>query len=118
MKKPIFFRIFALILIGLGFSAAYFWYYALAPMRRTLDPAWFALHSEEAYWNEVQKSILRGIWLHDHGLIVGLYGDAEWAEWIFTRLTPGDDLGCHGGKFAHAETALAYILLSCLNHTF
>ena len=83
-------RTLSLLLLGLGMFCGYWWFYKLAPARRTLDPEWHASHSQREYWREVQKGIHRGMWLHDDGFAVGMYGDKAWAEWIMAHVKPGE----------------------------
>jgi hypothetical protein len=96
-----------LILIGLFF--AYWWFYKLAPWNRTCDPGWRAAHSEQEFWREVQKGIRRGMWGHDDGFAVGLYGDKSWAEWIMTHVRPGKTMNCLGADLFHSATAMRLI---------
>ena len=91
-------RVLSLLLVCLGIFCGYWWFYKLAPARRTLDPEWHASHSQREYWREVQKGIHRGMWLHDDGFAVGMYGDKSWAEWIMAHVKPGASMGCLGGQ--------------------
>ena len=96
-----------LVLVGLFF--AYGWFYKLAPWRRSLDPDWQATHSQQEYWREVQTAIHRGMWGHDDGFTVGLYGDKLWAEWIMTHVRPGTTMSCLGADLFHSATAMRRI---------
>lgn len=102
-------RLAALMLIGLGAYCGYGWYYKLAPVRRTVDPEWVALHSPQGYWREVQKGIHRGMWTHDDGFTVGIYGDKPWAEWIMDWVKPGESMGHLAAGPTHAATAMRII---------
>jgi hypothetical protein len=84
-----------LLLLGSAF-VAYFWFYAIAPLRHTLDPSWFRRHSVEAYWTEVRTGIQRYRWGHHDP--VGLYADANFMSWAMAHMEPGEDIsGCGGG---------------------
>jgi hypothetical protein len=75
---------------------AYFWFYAIAPMRRTLDPTWYRQHSAEAYWAEVKTGIRRYRWGHDDP--VGCFANAEFMAWAMSQTRPDDDIsGCSAG---------------------
>jgi hypothetical protein len=97
------------MLLCVGAFCGYWWFYKLAPSRRTLDPEWFASHSQLEYWREVQKSIRRGMWLHDDGFAVGLYGDKPWAEWIMGQIEPGMSMGCLGRAPCHSASSMRHI---------
>ena len=101
-------RVLSLLLFCLGIFCGYWWFYKLAPARRTLDPEWYNTHSQREYWSEVQKGIHRRMWLHDDGFVVGTYGDKSWAEWIMAHVTPGTSMGC-GGQLCHSATAMRHI---------
>ena len=102
-------RVLGVLLIGAGGFCGYWWFYKLAPSRRTLDPKWYAAHSQREYWSEVQKGIRRGMWFHDDGFTVGKYGDKSWAEWIMAHVTPGRSMGCIGGGPCHSASSMRYI---------
>jgi hypothetical protein len=102
-------RIFAGLLLFVGLFVAYWWFYKLGPARHTLDPQWWSRHSRQEYWREVQKGIHRGMWFHDDGFTVGMYGDKSWAEWIMGHVKPGTSMGCLGGDPCHSATAMRYI---------
>ena len=95
-----------LLLAGLFFG--YWWFYKLAPTRRTISPEWYSSHSQQEYWREVQKGIYRGMWLHDDGFTVGRYGDKSWAEWIMAHVTRGESMDCFG-RLCHSASAMRYI---------
>jgi hypothetical protein len=103
------FRVCSMLLFCVSLVPGYWWYYKLAPVRRTLDREWRASHSEREYWREVQKGISRGMWFHDDGFAVGMYGDKAWAEWIMAHVKPGESMGCLGGQPCHSATAMRYI---------
>ncbi len=96
------------LLIFVGIYAGYWWFYRLAPARRTLDTDWVASHSPQEFWHEVQKGILRGAWMHDDGYHVGIHGDKSWAEWIMSRTGPDTDMSCFG-THTHSATAMRYL---------
>lgn len=102
-------RLFAGFLVLAGLYAAYWWFYKLGPGRHTADPRWVASHSQREYWREVQRGIDRGMWFHDDGFTVGMYGDKSWAEWIMSHVKPGTNMGCLGGNLCHSATAMQYI---------
>jgi hypothetical protein len=102
------YRAVAILLLGVGLIVAYWWFYKLAPSRRTLNPAWYSSHSQQDYWCEVQKGISRGMWFHDDGFTVGMYGDKFWAEWIMKHVKPGLDMGCMGSP-CHSATSMRFI---------
>lgn len=102
-------RLVAAVLFGAGVFCGYWWLYRFAPLRKTLDPEWVASHAPRSYWREVQKGIHRGMWFHDDGFTVGLYGDKAWAEWIMARVEPGIGMGCIGEGPTHSATAMRYI---------
>ncbi|MCC5846361.1 MAG: hypothetical protein JJU05_19095 [Verrucomicrobia bacterium] len=102
-------RFAAAVLFGAGLFCGYWWFYKLAPLRKTLDSEWVALHAPRVYWREVQKGIHRGMWFHDDAFTVGLYGDKVWAEWIMARVEPGTGMGCVGEGLTHSATAMKYI---------
>lgn len=89
--------------------AGYWWFYKLAPARRTLDPQWYAAHSQQEYWREIQKSIHRGLWFHDDGFVVGAYGGKAWAEWIMAHVRPGTSMGCFGDGPYHSSSSMRLI---------
>jgi hypothetical protein len=99
----------AILLLVAGLFCAYWWFYKLGPSRRTLSLEWRSSHSEREYWREVQKGIYRGMWFHDDGLAVGMYGDKSWAEWIMAHVTRGEDMSCLGSRLCHSATAMCYI---------
>ena len=101
-------RIGAVLFLCIGSFCGYWWFYRLAPSRRTLDPKWHATHSQREYWSEVQKGIHRGEWSHNDGFTVGMYGDKSCAEWIMTHITPGESMDCFGSP-CHSATAMQYI---------
>lgn len=101
-------RVLAVLLIGSGGLCGYWWFYKLAPSRRTLNPEWCAAHSQREYWNEVQKGIHRGMWFHDDGFTVGTYGDKSWAEWIMSHVKPGTTMGCMDSP-CHSASSMRYI---------
>lgn len=103
------FRALAALLLAVGLFSGYWWFYKLAPFRRTSDANWRAAHSEKEYWRETQSSIRRGIWSHDDGFTVGLYGDKSWAKWIMAHVTPGGDMGCISDGPCHSATSMRYI---------
>ena len=97
----------SLLILG-GLSVSYWWYFVMAPVRRSLDPEWINSHSPQDYWQEVQSGIRRGTWNHDDGFTVGYYGDESWARWIMARVKPGDNMGC-AYSLHHSATAMRYI---------
>jgi len=98
------------LLILCGLLCAFGWFYWLVPIRHTCDPRWCETHSQSEYWQEAQTAIRRGMWGHDDGIAVGLFGDKSWAGWIITHSRPGDDMkGCLGARLSHAGDALQYI---------
>ena len=99
----------AAILLLAALFCGYWWFYKLAPLRRTRSPEWYWSHSQQEYWREVQKGIHRGMWSHDDGFTVGRYGDKSWAEWIMAHVTRGESMGCLGGCPCHSATAMRYI---------
>jgi hypothetical protein len=102
-------RLSGMFLILTGLFVAYWWLYKLAPARRTSDPDWLSRHSQREYWREVQIGIHRGMWRHDDGFAVGLYGDKAWADWIMNHVVPGASMGCLGGEPCHSATAMRFI---------
>lgn len=106
--RPAVCRGIATLLLVAGLLIAYWSFYKLAPSRRTFSPQWRSSHSEREYWREVQTAIHRGMWFHDDGLAVALYGDKSWAEWIMAHVTPGEDMSCFG-RLSHSATAMQYI---------
>ncbi len=100
------FRVAGVVLVLAGLAEGYFWFYKMGPCQKYSDPAWCSRHSESARWKEFEKSIRRGVWTHDTGFMVGDFGDKAWAEWVFDRLQPGDDLGCFGKHFGAALTRI------------
>jgi hypothetical protein len=98
-----------LLLLLTGLYYAYWWFYELEPARHTLDPQWVAGHSQQEFWREVQTGIHRGVWLHDDGFHVGVYGDKSWAEWIMNHVQPGTSMSCLGGYPQHSATAMQFI---------
>jgi hypothetical protein len=99
----------AVMLLLIGVFCGYWWFYKLAPSRRTLSPEWHSSHSQREYWREVQKKIHRGMWFHDDGFTVGMYGDKSWAEWIMKHVTPDQSMGCIGGGPCHSASAMQKI---------
>lgn len=95
-----------LLLVGLFFG--YWWFYKLAPSRRTSSPEWRSSHSQREYWREVQKGIHRGMWGHDDGFLVGWYGDKSWAEWTMAHVTRGENMSCMGSP-CHSASAMRCI---------
>jgi hypothetical protein len=102
-------RLLGVLLLLAGGYAAYWWIYKLGPARHTLDPQWISRHSEREYWREVQTGIYRGMWLHDDGDVVGMFGNKAWAEWIMAHVKPGTGMGCLGGDPCHSATAMRFI---------
>lgn len=102
-------RVVSALLLCAGAFCGYWWLYKLAPSRRTLDPQWYASHSRQEYWREVQKGIHRDMWFHDDGFTVGMYGDKSWAEWIMARVKPGTGMGCMGRGPCHSASSMRYI---------
>ena len=82
------FLVAGFLLLLYGLYESYWWFYKWAPARHTLDPQWFLSHSQQEHWQEVQKGIHRGTWLHDNASTVGWYGDKSWAEWIMKHVNP------------------------------
>jgi hypothetical protein len=101
-------RLAGVLLLLLGLFSGYWWFYKLGPSRRTLDPQWVFHHSQQEHWREVQKGIHRGMWFHDDGFDVGMYGDKPWAEWIMNHVTPGTRMGCFGEP-CHSATAMRFL---------
>lgn len=112
MWKPLF-RIVAgaagVLLLAAGLWTAWWWFYTMAPVRRTLDQRWIDSHSQQEYWQEVQSGIRRGTWTHDDGFTVGWYGDKSWAEWIMARVKPGDSMYCLGAVLFHSQSSMQHI---------
>ena len=79
-------RVVGTLLVVAGVLASYWWFYRLAPSRRTLDPQWYGSHSFQEYWKEVQSGIRRGEWNHDDAWTVGMYGDETWAKRIMANV--------------------------------
>ncbi len=101
-------RIMGVLLIATGSYFGYWWYYKFAPIRHTLEPGWVANHSRQVYWHEVQTGIHRGIWHHDNGWDVGLYGDKTWAEWIMAHVKPDTSMDCLA-YYSHSALSMQYI---------
>ena len=100
----------AVLLLLSGFFCGYWWFYKLAPARRTLSPEWNTSHSEREYWREIQKGIDRGLWFCDYGYTVGRCGDKVWAEWIMAHVKPEMSMSsCMGSGLAHSATAMRLI---------
>lgn len=97
------------ILLVAGLFFAHWWFYKLAPSRRTWDSRWYNSHSTREYWCEVQKGIHRGMWSHDDGLTVGNFGNKSWAEWIMKHVKPGMSMSCISSGPCHSATAMQYI---------
>jgi hypothetical protein len=102
-------RIAGSLLVLAGLFCGYWWFYKLAPWRRTCDPQWCSTHSEQEYWSEVQNGIHRGMWGHDDGFAVGQYGDKSWAEWIMTHVRPSTTMACGGADLMHSANAMRFI---------
>lgn len=98
----------AALLLLTGLFCGYWWFYKLAPAKRTGNSEWCESHSEQEYWREVQKGIHRGMWRHDDGFAVGKYGDKSWAEWIMAHVRRGESMGCFG-RLSHSAHAMRYI---------
>lgn len=103
------FRAIGILLLLLGLFVSYLWFYTLAPSRRTLNPQWCSVHSQQDYWQELQKALHRSIWYHDDGFTVGWNGDKSWAEWIMNHVKPGTSMGCMGSKLCHSATSMEFI---------
>jgi hypothetical protein len=101
-------RTAGILLILCGISASYWWFYKLASVRRTSNPEWIASHSQQEYWQEVQESIRRGVWVHGDGFYVGWFGDKSWAEWIVKNVQPGESTDCFG-RLCHSSTSMQYL---------
>jgi len=101
-------RVLGVLLVCVGGFCGYWWFYKLAPSRRTLDPEWYASHSQREYWREVQENIHRGMWFHDDGFTVGMYGNKSWAEWIMAHVKPGTTMDCMGSP-CHSASSMRYI---------
>jgi hypothetical protein len=101
-------RLVGVLLLLAALFVAYWWFYKLGPVRRRLDPRWYSQHSYQEYWGEVQEGIRRGVWFHDDGHTVGMFGDKAWAEWIMSHVEPGTTMGC-SGKLSHSATAMQFL---------
>ena len=108
MKRCARLALISSLFIAVGLFFGYWWFYKLAPVRRTMDPAWCASHSQAEYWREVEKGIRHGLWSHDDGLNVGVFGDKSWAEYIMARVKPGTGMGCSGVP-CHSASAMREI---------
>ena len=108
MKWRVLSLVAGVLMILQGLSAGYWWFYTIAPARRTLDPNWIAEHSQLELWREIQSGIHRGVWTHDDGFIVGWFGDKSSAEWIMNNVTPGMTMDCFS-RLSHAATAMRFI---------
>jgi hypothetical protein len=105
--QRMFARVVGTLLIVSGLIVSYWWFYRLSPSRHTLDPDWYNSHSQQEYWREIQKGIRRGVWNHDDGFTVGMYGDKSWASRIMADVRPGTQFGgCFAG---HREVAMQYL---------
>lgn len=108
VRSPTACRGIAALLLVVGLSEGYWWFYKLGPTRHTFSGAWRTAHSEREYWGEVQKAIHRGMWSHDDGIAVARYGDKAWAEWIMAHVTDDEDMSCFG-RLSHAADAMKHI---------
>jgi hypothetical protein len=98
-------RLCAGLLLAWSAALAYGWFYALAPGRHVMDPAWVRQHSAQARWAETQAQVRRGGWWHDTGLEFGLYADKGWAQWIMAHVVPGASMDCMGTP-CHSSAAM------------
>jgi hypothetical protein len=109
-RRRAFLGITGCLFLLVSLAIIYLWSYRLAPERRALDPNWCRLHSAEAYWAEVQKSIRRAGWPCGHGgLDIAAYADKSVVEWLLSRLFPEANLDCLGADFCHAGLVLSEI---------
>jgi hypothetical protein len=94
------------LLVLLGFAAFYHFYWT-APSRHLSDSEWCTNHSSQQQWVELQKQIRRTGPDHESRLLVGLWGDRSWAEWIISRIQSRIDFrDCAEG---HLDEALIYL---------
>jgi hypothetical protein len=99
--------VLGVMLLGVGLTAAYWWFYKMAPLRHLADPEWIAAHSAAARWAEEQEDYRRLgsspdlCWRGDR---IGFYGDKKWFLWLEQRLR--DPTFRHCGC---SETALAFM---------
>jgi len=109
-RRRMFCGMVGVVLVLAGLTGTYWWFYKVAPVRRTMDPQWVLSHSQLEYWQQVQAGIHRGTWLHDDGFTVGHYGDKAWAEWIINHIRPDVEMeGCSGAPLMHSATSMRYI---------
>lgn len=86
-----------------AFVIAFVWFIWLAPVKHIFSNAWNKQHSNQAYWEEVQKSIHRiGITSDDDVVAIGYWGDKKWAVWIIDHIKPGRDIGTDGNHLGES----------------
>lgn len=86
---------------------AFVWFIWLAPVKRVNSQSWWEQHSNQAHWEESQKSVFRIGVTHDVGIEIGEWGDKKWAAWIINYIKPGQEIAeCNS---SHLGEALADI---------
>ena len=96
-------RILGWLLLLIAGVLAFLWFYWLAPARHRSSTSWIKTHSQQAWWEESQKSAHRIGVTHDVGIEIGYWGDKAWAVWIINHIKPGQDIAsCEASHLGQA----------------
>ena len=100
-------RFLGWLMLVLSIMAAVAWWGWLLPVLRGTVQIWGAQYSQQEFWNAKQVALKSGVWMHDDGWIVGVFGDKEWAARIIQKIKEGSPyFGCENG---HQEGTLALL---------
>jgi hypothetical protein len=103
---PVLTGIVGVVLIAVGVSAAYWWYYRAAPYRKICDPNWCRQHSALAHWEAFRSRYDRHDWPHD-AFSICIPGDKDFMATLVSRIEPEDEI--RACDFGHLDRLFPYI---------
>lgn len=106
MKRTKVLYFFGLLALFVASFSAFFWVYITGPLRKSYELMISDRDHDRLLWDALKKSINRFGWTHDDGLMVGLYGDEQFASFIITQI---DDKTNTVNDYGHKLFALSEI---------